>query len=182
MHNATVRAGRLANQLLALAKAESTPDHGKPLDVIDLKAVGDGAARDWFSKAIDRRIDLGFALAPALMKGDPLLVPELLDNLIDNALRYTPAGGAVTVSTGTRDGAPYVSVEDTGPGIAPEERGKVVERFYRIRGTEGDGSGLGLAIVKEIVDRHGGVLEISAREGRAGTCVRVTFPPPATGR
>jgi len=182
MHDATVRAGRLANQLLALAKAESTPDHGKPLDVIDLKAVGDGSARAWFLKAIERRIDLGFALAPALVKGDPLLVPELLDNLIDNALRYTPGGGAVTVSTGVHDGIPYLTVEDTGPGIVPEERGKVIERFYRVRGTEGDGSGLGLAIVKEIVDRHGGTFEISSREGRPGTRIRVTFPPPAPGR
>jgi two-component system sensor histidine kinase TctE len=178
MHNATVRAGRLANQLLALAKAESAPDHGRPLEVIDLMAVGDAAARDWFSKAIAHKIDLGFALAPALIEGDPLLIPELVDNLIDNALRYTPAGGAATVSTGVRDGAPYLSVEDTGPGIAASERAKVVERFYRIPGTDGDGSGLGLAIVKEIVERHAGMLEIDARESSGGTRVRVCFPAP----
>jgi len=177
MHAATVRAGHLANQLLALAKAESAPDHGRPLEVIDLMAVGDAAARDWFSKAIAQKIDLGFALEPALIEGDPLLIPELLDNLIDNALRYTPAGGAATVSTGVRDGAPYVSVEDTGPGIAASERSKVVERFYRIPGTNGDGSGLGLAIVKEIVERHAGVLEIGARNATSGARVRVRFPP-----
>src|SRR4030095_3786236 len=123
-----------------------------------------------------------FALESAPIEGDPLLIPELLDNLIDNALRYTPAGGAATVSTGVRDGAPYLSVADTGPGIAASgrgtvvegceatgpgiaqsERGKVVERFYRVPGTNGDGSGLGLAIVKEIVDRHAGTLEIDGR-------------------
>jgi two-component system sensor histidine kinase TctE len=180
MHHATVRAGRLANQLLALAKAESAPDHGRPLEVIDLMAVGDGAARDWFSTAIAHKIDLGFALHPALIEGDPLLIPELLDNLIDNALRYTPAGGAATVSTGVRNGAPYLSVEDTGPGIAATERGKVVERFYRIAGTSGDGSGLGLAIVKEIVDRHAAALEITARENGSGTRVRVSFPAPGS--
>ncbi len=178
MHGATVRAGRLANQLLALAKAESAPDHGRPLEIIDLMAIGDGAARDWFSKAIARKIDLGFALEPALIEGDPLLIPELLDNLIDNALRYTPAGGAATVSTGVRHRAPYLSVEDTGPGIAAAERGKVVERFYRVPGTNGDGSGLGLAIVKEIVDRHAGTLEIAARGDDGGTRVRVSFPAP----
>src|SRR4029077_4697064 len=97
----------------------------------------------------------------------------------DNALRYTPSGGAATVSTGVRDGAPYLSVEDTGPGIAASERSKVVERFYRIPGTNGDGSGLGLAIVKEIVDRHAGVLEIGARETGTGCRVRVRFPSAA---
>jgi len=177
MHSATARSGHLANQLLALAKAESAPDHGRPHEVIDLMAVGDAAARNWFSKAIAQKIDLGFALEPALIEGDPLLIPELLDNLIDNALRYTPAGGAATVSTGVRDGAPYVSVEDTGPGIAASERSKVVERFYRIPGTNGDGSGLGLAIVKEIVERHAGVLEIGARNAASGARVRVRFPP-----
>ena len=181
MHSATVRAGHLANQLLALAKAESAPDHGRPLEVIDLMAVGDSAARDWFSKAIAHKIDLGFALEPALIEGDPLLIPELLDNLIDNALRYTPAGGAATVTTGVRDGVPYLSVEDTGPGIAASERSKVVERFYRIPGTNGDGSGLGLAIVKEIVDRHAGVLEIGARDASSGARVRVSFPSAGEG-
>jgi two-component system sensor histidine kinase TctE len=167
--------------LLALAKAESAPDHGRPLEVIDLMAVGDAAARAWFSKAIAHKIDLGFMLEPALIEGDPVLIPELLDNLIDNALRYTPAGGAATVSTGIRDGAPYLSVEDTGPGIAASERAKVVERFYRIPGTNGDGSGLGLAIVKEIVDRHAGVLEIGGRDSSSGVRVRVCFPAAGGG-
>jgi two-component system sensor histidine kinase TctE len=178
MHSATVRASRLANQLLALAKAESAPDEGRPLEMIDLKAVGDAAARDWFSTAMAHKIDLGFALERAPIEGDPVLIPELLDNLIDNALRYTPPGGAATVSTGVRDGAPYLSVEDTGPGIAASERPRVVERFYRVPGTNGDGSGLGLAIVKEIVDRHAGSLEIDARGESGGTRVRVRFPPP----
>jgi two-component system sensor histidine kinase TctE len=178
MHNATVRAGRLAIQLLALAKAESTPEHGRPLEMIDLRSVGDAAARDWFSKAIQRRIDLGFALESAPIEGDPLLIPELLDNLIDNALRYTPPGGAATVSTGVHEGAPCLTVEDTGPGIAPAERSKVVERFYRVPGTNGDGSGLGLAIVKEIVERHAGTLEIGGRGKSGGTRVRVRFPAP----
>jgi two-component system sensor histidine kinase TctE len=176
MHGATIRAGRLANQLLALAKAESAPDQGKPLEVLDLMAVAGDAARNWSALAIERRIDLGFALAPARMRGDSLLIPELLDNLLDNALRYTPAGGAVTVGTGVRDGMSQISVEDTGPGINAGERGKVFERFYRIAGTEGDGSGLGLAIVKEIVDRHGGTAAIGACEAHGGTRICVSFP------
>jgi two-component system sensor histidine kinase TctE len=176
MHGATIRAGRLANQLLALAKAESAPETGKPLEVVDLMAVAGGAARDWSAMAIERKIDLGFSLAPARIRGDPSLLPELLDNLIDNALRYTPSGGTVTVATGTREGLSHLSVEDTGPGITADEREKVFERFYRITGTEGDGSGLGLAIVKEIVDRHGGTAAIGPREGGGGTRVCVSFP------
>jgi two-component system, OmpR family, sensor histidine kinase TctE len=176
MHGATTRAGRLATQLLALARAESGPDRGKPPEVIDLMTIADAAAHRWAPKAIARGIDLGFALEPALIVGDSLLIPELLDNLIDNALRYTPTGGTVTVATGDHRGTPYLGVEDTGPGIPAPERGKVLERFYRLPGTSGDGSGLGLAIVKEIADRHAATVEISSPDGHRGTRVRVEFP------
>jgi two-component system, OmpR family, sensor histidine kinase TctE len=176
MHSATVRASRLANQLLALAKAEIAPDHGREFEILDLRTIADAAARDWASKAIAQNIDLGFSLERAVILGDPLLLPELIDNLIDNALRYTGAGGSVTVSTGCEQDIPYLSVEDTGPGIPRSERSKVLERFYRIAGTPGEGSGLGLAIVQEVVDRHGGTLEITDRGDLRGTCVRVLFP------
>ena len=176
MHSATVRASRLANQLLALAKAEIAPDHGREFEILDLRKLADAAARDWAPKAIARNIDLGFSLERAVISGDPLLLPELIDNLIDNALRYTHAGGSVTVSTGFEQDVPYLSVEDTGAGIPPQERSRVLERFYRIAGTPGEGSGLGLAIVQEVVDRHGGTLEITDRSELGGTCVRVRFP------
>jgi len=169
-------ASRLARQLLALAKAEGAPDHARDLEIVDLRAVADTAARDWAPKAHAQDIDLGFALERAVVLADPLLLPELVDNLIDNALRYTPAGGTVTVHTGCDNETPYLSVEDTGPGIPDAERAKVVERFYRIPGTRGEGSGLGLAIVKEVVDRHCGKLEIDACAAGRGTRIRVTFP------
>ncbi len=177
MHGATVRASRLANQLLALAKAESPKEPSNAKDRVDLMEVASAAARDWTFKAIALNIDLGFSLAPATASGDPLLIPELLDNLIDNALRYTPAGGTVTVTTGQRDGKPYLMVEDTGPGIPAAERDKVFERFYRVPGTASEGSGLGLAIVKEIVDRQGGKVAVGAGP-TGGTCVTVSFPLP----
>jgi K+-sensing histidine kinase KdpD len=123
--------------------------------------VGGDAARDWSAPAIERGIDLGFSLSPARVRGDPLLLPELLDNLIDNALRYTPAGGVATVSTGVRDHAPYLSVEDTGPGIAAAERDKVVEfppdsrhQRRRIGGSRDR---------QEIVDRHAGTSDRRTR-------------------
>lgn len=176
MHGATVRAGRLANQLLALAKAESAQDLGRKFLPVDLRTIAGAAARQWAPKAHTLGIDLGFALDPAELEGDPLLLPELVDNLVDNALRYTPAGGTVTVRTGDVEGVPFLSVEDTGPGIPESERGKVLERFYRIPGTPGDGSGLGLSIVQEVVARHSGVLEVGVPARHPGTRFCVSFP------
>ena len=184
MHSATVRASRLANQLLALAKAESAPDHRRDVEIVDLRGIAGAAAREWVPKAHALTIDLGFSLEPAEIRGDPLLLPELLDNLLDNALHYTPPGGTVTVHTGCRDGDAFLSVEDTGPGIPAAERSKVLERFYRMPGTPGEGSGLGLAIVREVVVRHQGTLEIDAPDAHAGARIRVTFPraAPAASR
>jgi two-component system sensor histidine kinase TctE len=176
MHGATVRASRLANQLLALARAEIAPEHGREFERIDLRTIADAAAREWAPRAHAADIDLGFALECAEVSGDPLLLPELVDNLLDNALRYTAQGGAVTVRTGCRDGVPFLCVEDTGPGIPESERGKVLERFYRVPGTPGEGSGLGLAIVQEVVARHRGVLDIEVPAGHGGTRFCVRFP------
>jgi two-component system, OmpR family, sensor histidine kinase TctE len=176
MHSATVRASRLANQLLALAKAESVPDQHRVHEIIDLRTVASAAAQDWAPRAFAHKIDLGFMLENAVILGDSLLLPEMVNNLIDNALRYTPMGGRVTVTTGCEADVPFLSVVDTGPGIAPDERDKVLERFYRVAGTPGEGSGLGLAIVREVVDRHGAELRIDACDELGGTSVRITFP------
>jgi two-component system sensor histidine kinase TctE len=176
MHGATVRATRLANQLLALAKVESSPERSHAVGRVDLRAVASEAASDWVPRARERDIDLGFALDRAEIDGDPVLLSELVNNLLDNALRYTPAGGAVTVRTGHNSGTPFLSVEDNGPGVPVSERSRVLERFYRIPGTPGDGSGLGLAIVHEVVARHNGVLEIDTPSGHSGTRFSVRFP------
>ena len=176
MHGATVRASRLASQLLALAKAEPGPVVDRPLDLVDLREVAGEAARDWAPRAIAADADLGFSLEPALILGDRTLLPEILNNLIDNALRYTPRGGSITVRTGCEDDVPFLCVEDTGVGIPSSERDSVLERFYRIAGTPGDGSGLGLSIVKEAVERHGGSMSIHDRPSGPGTVVRITFP------
>ena len=178
MHVATTRASHLAKQLLALARAEASGANGRDAQYFDLRQIADAAAQEWVPRAIARDIDLGFVLENAIVSGNPLLLSELLNNLVDNALRYTPPGGTVTVRSGTDDGGhPYLSVEDNGVGIPEDARSKVFERFYRIEGTPGDGSGLGLAIVKEVVDRHNGVLSVQSGAA-SGTRIIATFVAP----
>jgi len=176
LRGASVRAGRLATQLLALARAEPGPVHDRPLQLLDLRNVAGEAARDWAPRAIALDRDLGFQLEPAVILGDATLLPEIFNNLIDNALRYTPRGGSITVRTGCDGDHAYLAVEDNGPGIPERERGNVLERFYRVPGVTGDGSGLGLSIVKEVAERHGAVVELTPGDDGAGTRVRVVFP------
>jgi len=175
MHKATIRTARLANQLLALANVESASEQRPELVPVDLKDIADAAAREWVPRALSANIDLGFALDAASVMGDSLLLQQMLNNLVDNALRYTPSSGTVTVRTGMRGNIPFISVEDTGPGIPAWARAKVVERFFRVDGTLGEGSGLGLAIVKEVVDLHHGTLTIEAAHRESGTRIVVAF-------
>jgi len=154
---ATERATRLINQLLALARAEhkgaEAPVHD---EVVDLGGLIRDVVRDWVPQAIERQIDLGVDVATeaAEVFGAPLMLRELLGNLIDNALRYTPPGGAVTTRVLRAGTDVILEVEDSGPGIAAVERARVFDRFYRVLGTEVEGSGLGLAIVREIAEQH----------------------------
>jgi two-component system, OmpR family, sensor histidine kinase TctE len=97
-----------------------------------------------------------------MLDAQPILLRELLNNLIDNALRYTPAGGSVTVRVGRGQRVIWLEVEDSGPGVPEIERELVFERFHRVLGTEVDGSGLGLAIVREIAEQHGASVWVEA--------------------
>lgn len=189
VHDATVRAARLANQLLALARAEPGGVHAESLVALDLKELVERNVDEWVHRAWSRNIDLGFELAEARVRGDAMLLREAFANLVHNAIEYTPAGGHVTVRTGMRPGAeaslrPFLEVEDDGPGIPASERGRVTERFYRIPGTAGTGSGLGLAIVREIANAHGAVLDIGEGQpgetGASGVRVALSFPASPT--
>jgi signal transduction histidine kinase len=177
MHVATARASHLAKQLLALARAEAGAASGRDAQQFDLRLIADAAAQEWVPRAIARDIDLGFVLDSATVSGNPLLMTELLANLIDNALRYTSSGGSVTIRCGVEGGRACLSVEDNGIGIPVEAHVKIFERFYRIEGTPGDGSGLGLAIVKEVADRHNGELSVES-SGGSGTKITARFPSP----
>jgi len=176
VRRATARTVRIANQLLALSRAEPGGAARAAAEAVDLRALAGSAADEWVHQALGRGIDLGFELADAVVQGDGFLLREALANLVHNALEYTPAGGTVTVRTGRRGAEALLEVEDDGPGIPPAERERVLERFYRVAGTPGEGSGLGLAIVQEIAATHGASLRIAEGAGGRGTRVTLAFP------
>lgn len=157
-------ATRLVNQLLALARAENDSPQATPLQPIELGELVRGTVQEWFMAAQAREIDLGFETDDShqIIAGNATMLREMLNNLIDNALRYTQRQGRVTVRvrSDAERGLAILEVEDNGPGIAPQERAHVFERFYRILGSDVEGSGLGLAIVREIVQRHGAEVDI----------------------
>jgi len=179
-------ATRLVNQLLALARAENQPQAGSAMLPLELSELARSAVQDWVQASFVHRIDLGFEAPPEPVQivGNPTMLRELLSNLIDNALRYTPAGGSVTVRVRAGEQG-CLEVEDTGPGIPPQERERVFERFYRILGNSAEGSGLGLAIVREIAQQHGAEIDLfnnprATQPKQPGALFRLTFPlPPA---
>jgi two-component system sensor histidine kinase TctE len=152
---------------------------------IDLSQAAENVTKNWLSRAWEKNIDLGYQAPSQSIQiyGNPVMLNELFNNLIDNAIKYTPNGGQVTVDVrhSSRPGILVIDVKDTGPGIPPEERQRVLERFYRILGSDVEGSGLGLAIVKEIALQHGGKIEIlenvyQENPKQYGTCIRVYLP------
>jgi two-component system sensor histidine kinase TctE len=178
-------ATRLVNQLLALAKAENQTPDSSPLVPLDLIDLARDVVQAWVQTSFHNRIDLGFEQVevPLMVSGNQTMLREMLNNLLDNALRYTPANGTVTVRVrGDNEGRlAFLEVEDTGPGIPAAERSHVFERFYRILGSSAPGSGLGLAIVREIADRHGAEIDVfnnprSHEQKFPGSLFRVTFP------
>lgn len=178
MLDGTRRLGHTANQLLALARAEPTAAAAADFRELDLRDLAEEAVARQFDLAVQHHIDLGVEASSARINGSTWLLRELLSNLVDNALTYTPANGRVTVRCGETDSAPpqaFIEVEDDGPGIPPEQRARVVERFYRAPGTSGDGCGLGLAIVEEIARAHRAVMSIDSGAREIGARVRVTF-------
>ncbi|MBL8378666.1 MAG: sensor histidine kinase N-terminal domain-containing protein [Burkholderiales bacterium] len=172
------RAAHLINQLLVLARAEASHEKVHAVEYLDLLRLARRVTQDCLPLALAKGIDLGLEAdeVPVHLQGVPLLLGEMLANLIDNAVKYTPRGGSVTVRL--RDGATGIrlEVEDTGCGIPEADRERVFERFYRVLGVEADGSGLGLPIVREIADLHRGVVWLEAGPGGKGTRAVVTFP------
>ncbi len=165
-----------ANQLLTLARADRSVNIAAKNKIVALDNIVKEVAAKFIDRALQSNIDLGIDVEAAAILADPALIDDLLSNLIDNALKYTPKGGSVTVSVRQKTGKAHLAVEDTGPGIPEEERQRVRQRFYRLPNSPGHGSGLGLAIVDEIAQIYGAQLAISARQKGPGTRVSIQFP------
>ncbi|UZN50518.1 sensor histidine kinase N-terminal domain-containing protein [Cupriavidus cauae] len=182
LQSAADRAVRLSNQLLSLARAEPglSLERLGPIEHFDLATLAFETGAEWVPQALARHIDLGFetlpgptftGAAPSMVRGNRLLLREALNNLIDNAVKYVPAGGRITVRAGGEAighrGMAVVMIEDNGPGIAPARREEVFKRFFRGDHVPGrspeatpGGAGLGLAIVHEIISLHHGSISI----------------------
>jgi len=180
------RAIRLVEQLLVLAREEALPPGAGPAATdgvpVDLQDVVKLAVADVLPQASLKQIDLGLVSgeqppSPARVQGQPEALRVLLRNLLDNAVKYTPAAGRVDVSLAIAQGRPLLAVEDSGPGIAAEDRERVFDRFYRASGAAAEtGSGLGLAIVQVIAERHGATVQLDRSERLGGLRVSLTFP------
>lgn len=171
------RLARVASQLLSLARNEPEGAGSVQLAPLDLRAAALEAASAWVPAALDRGLDLGLegGESPVPIFGDAARLRELLDNLIDNAVRYSRPGGRITVRVLAQP-SPAVEISDDGPGIPPEERARIFERFHRLLGAPAGGSGLGLAIAREIARIHGGEIGLREDADGVGTTFTVAFP------
>lgn len=163
----------ITNQLLLLARAESAPSPHVP---VDMTKVVSSVLEELILAAERRNIDLGAELErDACVAGNEQLLTALVANLVDNAIRYTQEGGAVTARCRRERDEVVLEVVDNGPGIPAEMRAHVFERFYRGM-TNVEGTGLGLAIVERIAQSHGGTVGVAPGEGRVGLVATVRLP------
>lgn len=173
------RLSRLVRQLLSLARNEPGALDTVRLQPLDLNAFALEVGMDWVPHAIKRGIDLGFegAEQPLMIDADGDRLRELINNLVDNAIRYTQPGGRVTVrALATADHHAQLAISDDGPAIPVEERARIFERFHRLLGNQEDGSGLGLAIVSEIATLHRARITLEEDTDGVGNTFSVIFP------
>ena len=174
-----LRASHLVEQLLALARLETDPAVDR-MEPVDLLALAKQVIAEYAPLADDRPLDLGLLPSVAVtVAGDPGEWRILLGNLVDNAVRYTPAGGRVDVQVQSVGKDAVLTVSDTGPGIPVAERGRVFGRFQRGAQTTAPGSGLGLAIVQRIADRHQASIDLE--DAATGQGLQVTVRARAVG-
>jgi two-component system OmpR family sensor kinase len=169
------RAARLIEQMLTMARLDPEAA-GEGFVEVDLGSLATGVAAELEPLAEAKRIALTLnRLDPVTLRGQPQALHTLIRNLVDNAIRYTPGGGQVLLSIENRENEVLLQVEDSGPGIAPEERARVFDRFYRLPGSHAEGSGLGLAIVQQVAHAHGARVELGEASGGRGLRVAVRF-------
>ena len=172
------RLARLVAQLLALSRAE--PGVLGAQEEFDLGALIRDAANDWLPQAFRRGVEVDFELAEARLAGSPHAWREMLANLVDNAIRYGKPQGQITVRCRSDGNDVVVQVDDDGPGIAPAEREKVFERFYRPIDTRADGCGLGLSIVKALAEQQGAKVSLGDTPGGSGLRAELRAPRTAS--
>lgn len=179
LHDRLDRSSHLVHQLLTLARHDPESDR-QALDQVDLQALARQVVADQYVLAESKEIDLGVNAdgMPVFVRGQADSLRILLNNLVDNALRYTPRGGRVDVDVFIEAGCAGLRVSDTGPGIAAADRQRVFDRFYRSETSEAWGSGLGLSIVKRIADLHGARIQLDDSPAATGLQVSVLFPGP----
>ena len=179
----TERLSRLIYDLLDLSKLEEAVD--APRRLSDLSAISKEVVGDLNETIDDAEISLSLDVAPAIaVRGDEQQLALMLRNLVDNAIRYTPAQGQISVGVFEEGDSAVVRVSDTGPGIPAEAQERIFERFYRVdqgRSRDKGGTGLGLAIVKHVVELHGGRISLESRLGE-GTTFEVRLPSAAAGK
>ncbi|MQQ99539.1 sensor histidine kinase [Glaciimonas soli] len=174
MASSTERMIRQTNQLLTLARAEPNKFEKDSLKVVELNKLVEESIQHFVEEADKKDIDIGFNLQTTRVMGEQFLLRDLIDNLIDNAIRYSPSKGTVTVhAIQGKDGGIF-SVEDSGPGIAASEQEFIFNRHYRLD-DKSAGNGLGLAIVRDITKDHGARITVEPRVG-GGTIFSVYFP------
>ena len=181
LHERLDRSTHLVHQLLSLARHE-TALTASQLQTVDLGELLEAAVADHSALADSRDIDLGVVEtlpAPVLVQADPDGLQVLLNNLIDNALRYTQQGGRVDLQAALEEGRPLLRVSDNGPGVPRQHHARLFDRFFRPDGNDAWGCGLGLSIVRHIAEHH--QADIALAEGEAGRGLQVTvrFPQPA---
>jgi two-component system sensor histidine kinase TctE len=165
------------NQLLVLARSQPEAGSMIKMEALDLNSIAKEVALLMVPTAIQKKIDLGFEQCekPAMIKGNPERLRELLYNLLDNAIRYTQGGGQVTLMTQVGVQNVVLMVEDNGPGVSSAERDKIFDRFHRAIGSGQEGSGLGLAIVKEIAKLHGANISVAETTPKGGLQIKISF-------
>lgn len=177
----TQRTTHLSNQLLSLARLEHTEQFMYEITTVDFKQIILDTSADFVSLAARKEVELDFELQTALISGSPLMLREMLANLLDNAVRYTPAGGQIHVTVQTQSPGIQLTVENNGPVIPDAELGKLGTPFHSPPSSKPDGCGLGLAIVLEIARLHHA--DVSFKHGRNNEGLRVCihFPLSAKG-
>jgi two-component system sensor histidine kinase TctE len=171
----------IINQLLSLSKTQPEAVHTSQLTQLDLVALVKKTMQDLFALADLKKIDLGFegSSEAAFILGDEQKLYDLIHNLIDNAIKYTPNLGKVNISVESKNNKFCLIVEDTGKGIPKEDQPNVFKRFYRgdnvTQSGDDAGAGIGLAIVKEIANMHDATIEIDSRNEKSGTRFYVYF-------